>query len=32
IFNGNLIAIGLVPVIALVLYGIFRMTRSTVYA
>ncbi|HHV8400427.1 TPA: PTS galactitol transporter subunit IIC [Escherichia coli] len=32
IFNGNLIAIALVPVIALVLYGIFRMTRSTVYA
>lgn len=32
IFNGNIIAIGLVPVIALVLYGIFRMTRSTVYA
>ncbi|MEL2271752.1 hypothetical protein, partial [Klebsiella pneumoniae] len=31
-FNGNLIAIALVPVIALVLYGIFRMTRSTVYA
>lgn len=32
IFNGNIIAIGLVPVIALVLYGIFRITRSTVYA
>ncbi|MCV5117149.1 hypothetical protein, partial [Escherichia coli] len=29
---GNIIAIGLVPVIALVLYGIFRITRSTVYA
>ena len=32
IFNGDLIAIALVPVIALVLYGIFRMTRSTVDA
>lgn len=32
IFNGNLIAIGLVPVVALIIYGIFRLTKGTVYA
>ncbi|MDU7171325.1 MAG: PTS galactitol transporter subunit IIC [Klebsiella oxytoca] len=32
IFNGNVIAIGLVPVIALIIYAIFRLTKGTVYA
>lgn len=32
IFNGNMIAIGLVPVIALFIYAIFRLTKGTVYA
>ncbi|MCS2161066.1 PTS galactitol transporter subunit IIC [Scandinavium sp. H11S7] len=32
IFNGNIIAIGLVPVVALIIYGIFRLTKGTVYA
>ncbi|CER93816.1 PTS system galactitol-specific transporter subunit IIC [Salmonella enterica subsp. enterica serovar Typhi] len=32
IFNGNIIAIGLIPVLALVIYGIFRLTKGTVYA
>ncbi|MCT4711813.1 PTS galactitol transporter subunit IIC [Enterobacteriaceae bacterium H11S18] len=32
IFNGNLLAIGLVPVMALVIYGVFRLTKGTVYA
>ncbi len=32
IFNGNVIAIGLVPVVGLVLWGIFRLTRGAVYA
>lgn len=32
IFNGNIIAIGLVPVVALIIYGVFRMTKGTVYA
>ncbi|HAT1644570.1 TPA: PTS galactitol transporter subunit IIC [Raoultella planticola] len=32
IFNGNIIAIGLVPVIALIIYAIFRLTKGTVYA
>lgn len=32
IFNGNMIAIGLVPVIALIIYAIFRLTKGTVYA
>lgn len=32
IFNGNIIAIGLVPVIALIIYSVFRLTKGTVYA
>ncbi|HFJ1445481.1 TPA: PTS galactitol transporter subunit IIC [Salmonella enterica] len=32
IFNGNIIAIGLIPVLALVIYGVFRLTKGTVYA
>ncbi|KNC92321.1 PTS galactitol transporter subunit IIC [Trabulsiella odontotermitis] len=32
IFNGNIIAIGLIPIIALVIYGVFRLTKGTVYA
>ncbi|PKE29662.1 PTS galactitol transporter subunit IIC [Rahnella sp. AA] len=32
IFNGNMIAIGLVPVVALLIYGVFRLTKGTVYA
>ncbi|MFO6296633.1 PTS galactitol transporter subunit IIC [Rahnella selenatireducens] len=32
IFNGNIIALGLVPVIALLIYGVFRLTKGTVYA
>ena len=32
IFNGNVIAIGLIPVVALVIYGVFRLTKGTVYA
>ncbi|EAA3197184.1 PTS galactitol transporter subunit IIC [Salmonella enterica] len=32
IFNGNIIAIGLVPVLALIIYGVFRLTKGTVYA
>ncbi|AKL04852.1 PTS system galactitol-specific transporter subunit IIC [Klebsiella oxytoca] len=32
IFNGNMIAIWLVPVIALIIYAIFRLTKGTVYA
>lgn len=32
IFNGNMIAVGLVPVIALIIYAIFRLTKGTVYA
>ncbi|HAD5524080.1 TPA_asm: PTS galactitol transporter subunit IIC [Salmonella enterica subsp. enterica serovar Typhi str. CT18] len=31
IFNGNIIAIGLIPVLALVIYGVFRLTKGTVY-
>lgn len=32
IFNGNIIAIGMIPVLALVIYGVFRLTKGTVYA
>ncbi|EPE53856.1 PTS galactitol transporter subunit IIC [Salmonella enterica] len=32
IFNGNIIAIGLIPVLALVIYCVFRLTKGTVYA
>ncbi|EBE1550194.1 PTS galactitol transporter subunit IIC [Salmonella enterica subsp. enterica] len=32
IFNGNIIAIGLIPVFALIIYGVFRLTKGTVYA
>lgn len=32
IFNGNVIAIGLIPAVALVIYGVFRLTKGTVYA
>ncbi|EAA6409916.1 PTS galactitol transporter subunit IIC [Salmonella enterica subsp. enterica] len=32
IFNGNIIAIGLIPMLALVIYGVFRLTKGTVYA
>lgn len=32
IFNGNIIAIGLIPVLALIIYGVFRVTKGTVYA
>ncbi|EDT2638847.1 PTS galactitol transporter subunit IIC [Salmonella enterica subsp. enterica] len=32
IFNGNIIAIGLIPVLALIIYGVFRLTKGTVYA
>ncbi|VYU65706.1 Galactitol permease IIC component [Metakosakonia massiliensis] len=32
IFNGNVIALGLIPVVALVIYGVFRLTKGTVYA
>ncbi|NIY47529.1 PTS galactitol transporter subunit IIC [Cedecea colo] len=32
IFNGNVIAIGMIPVVALVIYGVFRLTKGTVYA
>lgn len=32
IFNGNIIAIGLVPVVALIVYGVFRITKGAVYA
>jgi len=32
IFNGNMIAIGLVPLVALLIYGVFRLTKGTVYA
>ncbi|EAA0470336.1 PTS galactitol transporter subunit IIC [Salmonella enterica subsp. enterica serovar Anatum] len=32
IFNGNIIAIGLIPVLALIIYGVFRLTKGAVYA
>lgn len=32
IFNGNIIVIGLIPVLALIIYGVFRLTKGTVYA
>ncbi|EHB5174368.1 PTS galactitol transporter subunit IIC [Salmonella enterica] len=32
IFNGNIIAIGLIPVLALIIYGVFRLIKGTVYA
>ncbi|EBM9647284.1 PTS galactitol transporter subunit IIC [Salmonella enterica subsp. enterica serovar Typhimurium] len=32
IFNGNIIAIGLISVLALIIYGVFRLTKGTVYA
>ncbi|HGB3473284.1 TPA: PTS galactitol transporter subunit IIC [Salmonella enterica subsp. diarizonae serovar 61:l,v:z35] len=32
IFSGNIIAIGLVPVVALIIYAVFRLTKGTVYA
>ncbi|HAT1684970.1 TPA: PTS galactitol transporter subunit IIC [Klebsiella oxytoca] len=32
IFSGNIIAIGLVPVVALIIYVVFRLTKGTVYA
>ncbi|ECI3493970.1 PTS galactitol transporter subunit IIC [Salmonella enterica subsp. salamae] len=32
IFNGNIIAIGLIPVLVLIIYGVFRLTKGTVYA
>ncbi|HAF1622334.1 TPA: PTS galactitol transporter subunit IIC [Salmonella enterica] len=32
IFNENIIAIGLIPVLALIIYGVFRLTKGTVYA
>ncbi|EAC0724566.1 PTS galactitol transporter subunit IIC [Salmonella enterica subsp. enterica serovar Typhimurium] len=32
IFNGNIIAIVLIPVLALIIYGVFRLTKGTVYA
>ncbi|ECF2403417.1 PTS galactitol transporter subunit IIC [Salmonella enterica subsp. enterica serovar Singapore] len=32
IFNRNIIAIGLIPVLALIIYGVFRLTKGTVYA
>lgn len=32
IFNGNIVAIGLIPVLALIIYGVFRLTKGTVYA
>lgn len=32
IFNGNIIAIWLIPVLALIIYGVFRLTKGTVYA
>ncbi|ECD0418959.1 PTS galactitol transporter subunit IIC [Salmonella enterica subsp. enterica serovar Typhimurium] len=32
IFNGNIIAIGLIPVLALIIYGVFRLTKGTVCA
>ncbi|EAZ2419217.1 PTS galactitol transporter subunit IIC [Salmonella enterica] len=32
IFNGNIVAIGLIPVLALMIYGVFRLTKGTVYA
>ncbi|RLM16658.1 hypothetical protein BIY27_00825 [Gibbsiella quercinecans] len=32
IFNGNFIAMGLIPVVALALYAVFRLTKGTVYA
>ncbi|ELV0197426.1 PTS galactitol transporter subunit IIC [Salmonella enterica] len=32
IFNGNIIAIGPIPVLALIIYGVFRLTKGTVYA
>ncbi|ECZ0246678.1 PTS galactitol transporter subunit IIC [Salmonella enterica subsp. enterica serovar Typhimurium] len=32
IFSGNIIAIGLIPVLALIIYGVFRLTKGTVYA
>ncbi|EEF2191083.1 PTS galactitol transporter subunit IIC [Salmonella enterica subsp. enterica serovar Newport] len=32
IFNGNIIAIGLIPALALIIYGVFRLTKGTVYA
>ncbi|EAT7380578.1 PTS galactitol transporter subunit IIC [Salmonella enterica] len=32
IFNGNIIAIGLIPVLAVIIYGVFRLTKGTVYA
>ncbi|CBG89884.1 PTS galactitol transporter subunit IIC [Citrobacter rodentium] len=32
IFNGNVIALGLIPVVALALYGVFRLTKGAVYA
>ncbi|EDU7481567.1 PTS galactitol transporter subunit IIC [Salmonella enterica subsp. enterica] len=32
IFNGNIIAIRLIPVLALIIYGVFRLTKGTVYA
>ncbi|MFT7731805.1 UNVERIFIED_CONTAM: PTS galactitol transporter subunit IIC [Salmonella enterica subsp. enterica serovar London] len=31
-FNGNIVAIGLIPVLALIIYGVFRLTKGTVYA
>ncbi|EJX2306897.1 PTS galactitol transporter subunit IIC [Salmonella enterica] len=32
IFNGNIVAIGLIPVLALIIYGVFRLIKGTVYA
>ena len=32
VFNGNIIALGLIPVVALIIYGVFRLTKGTVYA
>ncbi|ENT9727281.1 PTS galactitol transporter subunit IIC [Salmonella enterica] len=32
IFNGNIVAIGLIPVLVLIIYGVFRLTKGTVYA
>ncbi|EEG3967344.1 PTS galactitol transporter subunit IIC [Salmonella enterica] len=32
IFNVNIVAIGLIPVLALIIYGVFRLTKGTVYA
>ncbi|TGD60244.1 PTS galactitol transporter subunit IIC, partial [Salmonella enterica subsp. enterica serovar Poona] len=32
LFYGNIVAIGLIPVLALIIYGVFRLTKGTVYA